>query len=100
MCHTLQETATFFVLSLADGTSWQLSEPAAKLSSPKWSPDSKTLAYLSARSGDAGAQIYLLSVKNRGEQRLTAHSTPVQSFGWSPSGSAIVYLSAPPASEQ
>ena len=41
-----------FVLSLADGTSWQLGEPAAKLSSPKWSPDSKTLAYLSARSGD------------------------------------------------
>src|ERR1051325_2621373 len=88
-----------FVLSVADGTSWQLGGPA-RASSPKWSPNSKTLAYLSARPGDQGTQIYLLNVADRHEQRLTGHSTSVQSFSWSPNGSVIAYLSTPPESER
>jgi dipeptidyl aminopeptidase/acylaminoacyl peptidase len=86
----------------ADGSAAprRLSAEGFSSSSPRWSPDGKTLAILSARSSDLPAgetpksQIYLLSIAGGGEAiALTKVKNGVQSYQWSPEGSRIVVVS-------
>jgi dipeptidyl aminopeptidase/acylaminoacyl peptidase len=77
----------------------RLSAEGFSSNSPRWSPDGKTLAFLSARSSDLPAgetpksQIYLLSIAGGGEAiALTKLKNGVQSYQWSPEGSRIVVV--------
>ena len=82
-----------------DGTSQPrpISAASANDSSPRWSPDGETLAFLSRREGDDGSQIYLL----RGDRatRLTSARRGVEDFRWAPDSSAIAYLARDPSPE-
>ncbi len=86
----------------ADGSAAprRLSAEGFSSNSPRWSPDGKTLAILSARSTELPAgetpksQIYLLSMTGGGEAiALTKLKNGVQSYQWSPEGSRIVVVS-------
>ena len=81
----------------------RLSAEGFSSNSPRWSPDGKTLAFLSARSSDSAAapaetpkpQIYLLSMTGGGEGiALTKLKNAVQSYQWSPDGTRIVAVSS------
>lgn len=61
-------------------------------SSPVWSPDGKTIAFLSSRSGDS--QVYLLSLEGGEAQRLTKLSTGADLVKWSPDGKTIAFTSS------
>lgn len=60
-------------------------------SRPRWSPDGKRLAFLSARQGHP--QIYILEMSGGEPWRLTNEEWGVGPFSWSPDGSRIAYLS-------
>jgi dipeptidyl aminopeptidase/acylaminoacyl peptidase len=64
---------------------------------PRWSPDGKTIAFLSAREGPPN--VYLLPLGGGEPRKLTAATTGVADFAWSPDGSRIAFLSADPASD-
>jgi dipeptidyl aminopeptidase/acylaminoacyl peptidase len=57
--------------------------------SPIWSPDGKTIAFISDRSGKD--QLYLIAVKGGEARQLTKVSTGISSPLWSPDGSFIVF---------
>ena len=59
--------------------------------SPRWSPDGKSLAFLSTRSGLA--QIWLLDISSNKLEKITDSKTSILSFKWSPDGQRIAYLS-------
>ncbi len=61
-------------------------------SSPVWSPESKTIAFLSSRSG--GSQVYLLSLEGGEARRLTNLSTGADLVKWSPDGKTIAFTSS------
>jgi dipeptidyl aminopeptidase/acylaminoacyl peptidase len=63
-----------------------------KDSSPKWSPDGKTLAFLSARSGDS--QVYLLPLEGGEAHPITKLSTGADMVKWSPDGKTILFTSS------
>ncbi len=67
---------------------------------PRWSPDGKTLAFVSKR--DKKAQIYLLPVVAPGGEprQLTAMSNGIKDPAWSPDGTSIAFLSALNADER
>jgi dipeptidyl aminopeptidase/acylaminoacyl peptidase len=75
----------------------RLSAEGFSSNAPRWSPDGKTLAFLSTRSSDAAgtdapkSQIYLLPMTTGGEALpLTKLKNGVQSFQWSPDSTRLV----------
>jgi len=79
------------------GAPRRLSAEGFSSNAPRWSPDGKTLAFLSTRSSDATAsdasksQIYLLPMTAGGEALpLTKLKNGVQSFQWSPDSTRLV----------
>ncbi len=63
----------------------------AKDSSPRWSPDGWSIAFLSSRSGSN--QIWTIPVGGGEATKLTDLPEPVTAFAWSGDGSALVFVS-------
>src|SRR5438034_9382303 len=61
-------------------------------SSAVWSPDGKTLAFLSSRTGES--QVYLLSMVGGEAHPLTKLSTGADMVKWSPDGKTIAFTSS------
>jgi dipeptidyl aminopeptidase/acylaminoacyl peptidase len=66
--------------------------------SPRWSPDGKTLAFLSNRGGD-DQQIYLLRMDGGEAAALTKAKENVSAFAWSPDGQTIAFIAPEPKTE-
>lgn len=65
--------------------------------SPEWSPDDRTVAFLSNRAGRT--QVYVIA-RDGGEARaVTSNPLGVSAFHWSPDGRQIAYLAREPGSE-
>ncbi len=62
-------------------------------SNPQWSPDGRTLAFLSTRGEAARAQIWLLSMEGGEPRPLTESKNGVASFQWSPQGDRFAVVS-------
>ncbi len=80
-----------WMISTSGGDPIQISQ-GGRDSSPAWSPDGKTLAFLSARDGTS--QIYLLSLEGGEAKKLTTLSTGADLFHWSPDGKTIAFTSS------
>ncbi len=61
-------------------------------SSPVWSPDGKTIAFVSSRSGNS--QVYLLSMEGGEAHELTHLSTGADLVKWSPDAKTIAFTSS------
>jgi dipeptidyl aminopeptidase/acylaminoacyl peptidase len=59
---------------------------------PRWSPDGRSLAFLSDRSGDA-AQLFVLPMDGGEPRQVTKVKNGVSWFAWSPDGSRFALLS-------
>jgi dipeptidyl aminopeptidase/acylaminoacyl peptidase len=86
-----RNATNLWMAPVAGGDSIQLTR-TGKDSSPKWSPDGKTIAFLSARSGDS--QVYLLSMDGGEAHLLTKLSTGADIVKWSPDGKTIAFTSS------
>lgn len=60
-------------------------------SSPKWSPDGKTIAFISNRDNEKQAQIYLIPFEGGEAQKLTNLDGEFLDFVWSPDGKKLVF---------
>jgi dipeptidyl aminopeptidase/acylaminoacyl peptidase len=80
-----------WLVATAGGAAVQLTR-SGRDTSPVWSPDGKTLAFLSARSGES--QVYLLAMDGGEARALTSLSTGADIVKWSPDGKTIAFTSA------
>ena len=60
-------------------------------SRPRWSPDSKRLAFLN------DGQVHVQDITAGGTKVVTHSATPVNSYMWSPNGQQIAYLANDPS---
>jgi dipeptidyl aminopeptidase/acylaminoacyl peptidase len=86
-----RNATNLWMAPIAGGDAIQLTR-TGKDSSPKWSPDGKTIAFLSARSGDS--QVYVLSMEGGEAHPLTKVSTGADIVKWSPDGKTLAFTSS------
>src|SRR5260370_38316979 len=85
-----RNASNIWVVSTTGGAPMQLTQSGHD-TSPVWSPDGKTLAFLSSRNGDS--QVYLLSMEGGEAHALTKLSTGGEIGKWSPDGKTIAFTS-------
>jgi dipeptidyl aminopeptidase/acylaminoacyl peptidase len=78
-----------WLVSTAGGESARLTTSKKNDSQPRWSPDGKRIAFVSAR--EEKPQIFLISPFGGEAERLTESKSGVQSFQWSPDSKRIAY---------
>jgi dipeptidyl aminopeptidase/acylaminoacyl peptidase len=86
-----RNASNIWLVATKGGDALQLTQ-SGKDSSPGWSPDGKTIAFLSARSGES--QVYLLSMEGGEPQKLTKLSTGADIVKWSPDGKTMAFTSS------
>ena len=79
-----------WLVATAGGAPVRLTSSKKADNSPRWSPDGKRIAFLSAR--DERAQIWIMSPFGGEPERLTEGKTAVQGFQWSPDGRRIAFV--------
>jgi dipeptidyl aminopeptidase/acylaminoacyl peptidase len=83
--------SNIWIVPTVGGAAMQLTQSGHD-SSPVWSPDGKTLAFLSSRTGES--QVYLLSMEGGEAHALTKLSTGADIVKWSPAGKMIAFTSS------
>jgi dipeptidyl aminopeptidase/acylaminoacyl peptidase len=81
-----------WLVSSAGGDAKPLIASPANESNPQWSPDGKTLSYISTASGEA--QISLYDMEKGTSKPLTTHYTGAQQQRFSPDGTMIAFISS------
>ncbi|HEY3202143.1 MAG TPA: S9 family peptidase, partial [Thermoanaerobaculia bacterium] len=76
--------AAIWIVSSHGGEARRLTSGEKNDSDPKFSPDGKTLAFLSNREG--GSQIWTLDLAGGDPVKATSFPTEVKAFTWSPDG--------------
>ncbi|MEO6258722.1 MAG: S9 family peptidase [Thermoanaerobaculia bacterium] len=84
--------SAIFLVPSSGGPSKQISEGKKSDSDPAWSPDGKTLAYVSNRAGGP-SQIYLYDVATGESRKASDLQGGAGSVKWMPDGSALLAVS-------
>jgi dipeptidyl aminopeptidase/acylaminoacyl peptidase len=78
-----------WIVVVATGERYQLTNAKKSSSAPTWSPDSKRIAFISDRDGKR--QIYLIAPAGGEATQLTSVETGVNGFDWSHDGRRIAF---------
>ena len=90
-----------WMIPAAGGKAIPLTAKDESSSHPRWSPDGKYLAFLSARGDDsAKKQVWLLNRQGGEAQQLTHTIQDVDDFAWSPNSEGLVLALQDPSLEQ
>ncbi len=76
---------------ITGGDATWLTDNAAMDFMPAWSPDGKTIAFVSDRDGLQ--YIYLMDADGANQRRLTTNEFPERSPSWSPDGTQLAFFS-------
>src|SRR5688572_29270372 len=83
--------SAIYLMPSTGGASRQISEGVKQDEGPAWSPDGKTIAFASNRTGSA--QIFLYDVAAGTTRQLTNVTGGAASVKWVPDGSGVVFTS-------
>lgn len=92
-----EQRSHVWMVSSSGGDARQLTYGERGESSPQWSPDGRSIAFISARgaaNGDEGPrpQLWILPADGGEAWVLTTARDGVSGFAWSPDGSQVAYL--------
>ena len=94
-----------WTIALSDKSKKRITEGAFSVSAPRWSPDSRSIAYVQSGMGqqesswfdlnaDRNSDIYVVSANGGAPKRMTSSPGPDTDPVWSPDGTELAYLTA------
>jgi dipeptidyl aminopeptidase/acylaminoacyl peptidase len=87
-----RKPAQIWIVPLDGGTPKQITHDGDDNERPRWSPDSKRIAYISDRSGSS--QIWLMDPDGGNAKQVTTLSTEADGVVFAPDGKNLVFTSA------
>lgn len=85
------EGSRLWIVGADGGKARELTFGPGKDSAPAWSPDGRTLAFLSDRGGD-GNRLFLLPLDGGEARVLETGKGRIKQFAWSPDGGRIAFV--------
>jgi dipeptidyl aminopeptidase/acylaminoacyl peptidase len=85
-----------WLAEVATGRTFQVTRGEKSSNTPRWSPDSSWLTFLSNRVEDKN-QIFAINPLGGEAVQLTKSETAISNFAWSEDGHSIAYLATEPA---
>ena len=85
-----RNASNIWIVPATGGAATQLTQSGHD-SAPAWSPDSKTLAFISSREGNS--QVYVLSMEGGESHAITHMAGGADLVKWSPDGTTIAFTS-------
>ena len=89
--HDNRNVARVWVADVATGKARQLTNGPGSDRQPRWSPDGKTLAFISTREG--GAQVWLLPIAGGDAHKVSSLGDGASDPVWLPDGSGLLVVS-------
>jgi dipeptidyl aminopeptidase/acylaminoacyl peptidase len=86
-----RSVARVWIAEVATGRSRQLTGGPGSDRQPRWSPDGKTLAFISTREG--GAQVWLLPIAGGDARKVSSLADGASDPVWLPDGSSLLVIS-------
>ncbi len=83
-----------WIVIVATGEGFQLTNAKKSSSAPQWSPDGKRLAFISDRDGKR--QLYTIAPTGGESLQLTSVETGVNAYNWSPDSRRIAFTAVEP----
>jgi len=84
-----RSTSRIWLVEVANGESWQATTGAGSDRAPRWSPDGKSLTFVSTREG--GQQLWRLPTRGGEPTRLAQVTDGIADYLWSPDGKALYF---------
>jgi dipeptidyl aminopeptidase/acylaminoacyl peptidase len=88
-----KELSTIYLFNIATGETRPMTNGKAKDANPRWSPDGKSIAFISDRNDKP--QLFILPVDGGEAQQVTDLKQGVGGFAWSPDGNKIAFTAGP-----
>ena len=83
-----RNASNIWISPVGGGAAIQLTQ-SGRDSAPAWSPDGKTIAFISSRDGNS--QVYVLSMQGGESHAITHLSSGADMVKWSPDGATIAF---------
>jgi len=83
-------TSHLWMQSWDGSQSIQLTYGAEAASTPRWSPDSKYLSFMSSRESKKGSQVWLMDRRGGEGQKLTDIKGDIDDYAWAPDGTKLL----------
>ena len=84
-----RSTSRIWLVDATTGETWQATTGGGSDRAPRWSPDGRTLGFISTREG--GSQIWRLPARGGEPTKLTSFADGVGDFLWSPDGKGLLF---------
>jgi dipeptidyl aminopeptidase/acylaminoacyl peptidase len=93
--------SNLFIVPAAGGTPRRLTTADAADKEAAWSPDGRSIAFLSARGGEkAKTRVWVMAADGGEPWAVSGEKTSVDAFAWSRDGSRIAWIASDPKSEE
>lgn len=87
-------------VAASDGSSSaQLTRGDKSATSPQWSPDGQSIAFLSARGGST-ANVFTIRVSGGEAEQITSEKAAISLVRWAPDGKSLAFVMPEPKSEE